>query len=144
MTLTNCNNKEKSFSFFHINSCSLNKIFEKLQNLLQSINTQFHVIAITETQITKNISAIQNIVLSHYSFEHTPTECSARSSLLYAANHLSYKTHSDLNIYKKFELESTFIEIINPKKSNIIVATTYKLPKMDLTEFNNILNNLLK
>ena len=80
MTLTNCNNKEKSFSFFHINSCSLNKIFEKLQNLLQSINTQFHVIAITETQITKNISAIQNIVLSHYFFEHIPTECSARSS----------------------------------------------------------------
>ena len=27
-------NKEKSLSFFRINSCSLNKIFEELQNLL--------------------------------------------------------------------------------------------------------------
>ena len=48
-------------------------------------------------------------------------------------------------IYKKFELESTFIEIINPRKSNIIVGVIYKHPKMDVTDFNNnFLNNLLK
>ena len=51
---------------------------------------------------------------------------------------------SDLNIYKKIELESIFVEIINPKKSNIIVDTIYRHPKMDVTKFNNILNNLLK
>ena len=51
-------NKEKSLSLFHINSCSLNKNFEELQNLLQSTNTQFDVIAITEnqTRITKKTS----------------------------------------------------------------------------------------
>ena len=49
-----------------------------------------------------------------------------------------------MNIYKKFELESTFVEIINPKKSNIIVGTIYRHPEMDVTEFNNIFNNLLK
>ena len=38
-------NKEKSLSLFHINSWSLNKNFEEVQNLLQSTN----VIAITET-----------------------------------------------------------------------------------------------
>ena len=81
--------------------------------------------------------------LSNYSFEHTPTESFAGGILLYIANHLSYKTRSDLNIYKKFELESTF-EIINPKRSNIIVGTIDRHPKMDVTEFNNILNNLLK
>ena len=137
-------NKEKSLSFFHINSCSLNKNFEELQNLLQSTNSQFDVIAITETRIMKNTSVTQNIELSNYSFEHTPTESSAGGTLLYIANHLSYKTRSDLNIYKKFELESTFIEIINPKKSNIIVGAIFRHPKMDVTEFNNILNNLLK
>ena len=42
-------NKEKSLSFFHINSWSLNKKFEELQNSLQSTNIQFDVIAITET-----------------------------------------------------------------------------------------------
>ena len=55
-----------------------------------------------------------------------------------------HNTRSDLNIYKKFEFESTFVEIINPKKSNTILGTIYRHPKMDETKFNNILNNLLK
>ena len=94
-------NKEKPLSFFHINSCSLNKNFEELQNLLQSTNTQFDVIAITETRIMKNISLTQNMKLSNYSIEHTPIESSTGGTLLYIANHLSYKTRCDLNIYKK-------------------------------------------
>ena len=49
-----------------------------------------------------------------------------------------------MNIYKKTELGSTFVEIINPKKSNIVVGAIYRQPKMDVTEFNNILNNMLK
>ena len=121
-----------------MNSCSLNKNFEEPQNLLQCTNINFDVIAITETRITKNVSVTQNIVLNNYFFEHTPT-------LLYIANPLSYKIRNDLKIYKKFELESTFIEIINPRKSNIIVGVIYKHPKMDVTDFNNnFLNNLLK
>ena len=51
--------------------------------------------------------------LNNYLFEFTPTETSAGGTLLYIANHLSYKCHNDLNIYKKNELESTFIEIVN-------------------------------
>ena len=54
----------------------------------------------TETRIMNNISVTQNIELSNYFFEHTPTESSAGGKLLYIANHLSYKTRSDLNIYK--------------------------------------------
>ena len=34
-------------------------------------------------------------------FEFTPSETSACGTLLYIANHLSYKCRSDLNIYKK-------------------------------------------
>ena len=83
--------------------------------------------------------------MNKYSFEHTPTKTSAGGTLLYIANRLSYKICNDLKIYKKFELESTFIEIINPRKSNIIVGVIYKHPKMDVTDFNNnFLNNLLK
>ena len=63
---------------------------------------------------------------------------------MYIANHLSYKPRQDLNIYKKNELESTFIEIMNLKKSNI-VGTIYKHPSMDLTDFNsNYVNSLLE
>ena len=50
-------NKEKSVSLFHLNSCSLNKTFEVLQNLLQSANINFDVVSITESRIIpKNVS----------------------------------------------------------------------------------------
>ena len=42
-------------------------------------------------------------------------------------------------------MESTFIEIVNPKKSNIIVGVICRHPSMDLTDFNgNYLNQLLE
>ena len=61
-------NKQNSLSLFHINSCSLNKNFEELQNLLQSTNINFDVIAITGTRIPKNVSVTQNIVLIYSKF----------------------------------------------------------------------------
>ena len=57
--------------------------------------------------------------MNNFSFEFTPTESSAGGTLLYIANHLSCKPRLDLNIYKSKELESTFIEVLNPKKSNL-------------------------
>ena len=43
------------------------------------------------------------------------------------------------------ELESTFIETLNPKNPNIIVGTIYKHSSMDLTDFDsNYLNNPLE
>ena len=81
--------------------------------------------------------------LNNYSFKFTPTETSVGGTLLYIANHLSYKCCNALNIYKKNELESTFIEIVNLKKSNIIVEVIYRHPSMDLADFNcNYLNKL--
>ena len=73
------------------------------------------------------------------------TETSAGGTLLYIVNHPSYKCHNDLNIYKKSELESTFIEIVNPRKSNIIVGIIFRHPSMDLNAFYcNYLNTLLE
>ena len=137
-------NKNKSLSMFHINSCSLNKNFDDLEYLLKCTNKKFDVVAVSETRITRNTSKLCNISLKNYSVESTPTESTARGTLLYIANHLSYKPRNDLNIYKKSELESTFVEIINPKKSNIIVGVIYRHPSMDVTDFNqNYLNGLL-
>ena len=136
--------KNKSLSLFHINACSLNKNFDDLQHLLSCTKTKFDIIAISETRITKQVSLSNNLNLNNYSFEFTLTETSAGGTLLYIANHLSYKCRNDLNIYKKIELESTFIEIVNPRKSNIIVRVIYRHPSMDLTDFNcNYLNKLL-
>ena len=82
---------------------------------------------------TKNVSLLKNLTLNNYSFQFTPTETCAGGSLLYIANHLSNKCCNDINIYKK-ELESTFIETVKPKKSNIIVGVIDRHPIMDLTD----------
>ena len=82
--------KNKSLSLFYINACSVNKIFDDLQHLLNCTKKSFDIIAISETRITK-ISLSNNLNLNNYSFEFTPTETSASGTLLYIANHLSYK-----------------------------------------------------
>ena len=138
--------KNKSLSLFHINACSLNKNFGDLPHLLSSTQKNFYIIAISETRITKNISLLNNLNFSNYSFEFTPTETSAGGTLLCIANDLSYQCCNDLNIYKKNELESTFIEIVNLKKSNI-VGVIYRHPSKDLIDFNynyKLLENISK
>ena len=92
----------------------------------------------------KKTSLTSNISLNNCSFEFKPTESTAGETLLYITNHLSYKSRNDLNLYKANQLESTFIEIINSKKSNIFVGCLYKHSVMDITDFNkNYLNSLL-
>ena len=56
---------------------------------------------------------------------------------LYIASPLSYKPRSDLNIYQANQLESTFVEINNPNKSNIVIGCVYKHPNMDVLDFKN-------
>ena len=45
----------------------------------------------------------------------------------------------------KNKLESTFIETVNPRKSNIVVGAIYRHPSMNPADFNcNYLNKLLE
>ena len=66
-----------------------------------------------------------------------PTESSAGGTLLYIAILVSYKPCPDINIYKLNQLKSTFIEIINPRKSNNVIGSLYKHPNMDFLDFKN-------
>ena len=79
-----------------------------------------------------------------YSYESCPLESAAGGTLLYIINHVSYDPRNDLCIDKSAELELTFIEILNPKKTNVIVGCIYLHPHMDLHEFSDYyVNNLL-
>ena len=103
-------NKNKSLCpIFHINACSHNKNFDNLQYILSSAKNYFDIIRLTDTRITKQLYLLNNLNLNNYSYEFTPTETTPGGTLLYIANHLSYKCYNDLNI-------SAFIEIVNPKK----------------------------
>ena len=65
-------------------------------------------------------------------------------ALFYIANNLLYEPRQSFNIYKMSELESAFIEEINPQNRKIIIGSIYKHPTMDLDDINNnFLNKLI-
>ena len=119
-------------SLFHINTCSLSKNIEELAYQLDETKTDFDVVGISESRIKKYKCPINSINLNGDSHESCPTESAAGDTLLYISNNLSHKPRNDLCIYKSAELESTFIEILNPKKTNVIVGCIYRHPHMDL------------
>ena len=114
--------KNSCLSLFHINTCSLNKAFEDLEYFIKSTNINFNIIVISDTRILKDTNILKNVNMLNFSFEFTLTESTAGVTLLYIADHLAYQKRNDLNSYKINNLESTFTEITNPNKSNIIVG----------------------
>ena len=129
---------DKSFlSLFHLNTCSLSKNIDDFEHLIQSAKTDFDIMAVSESRITKNKLPPIDISIPNYNYKFCPTEASAGATLIYIRNHLSYKTRNDLKIYKSLKLESTFIEICNPRKTNIIIGRICKHPNMNINEFND-------
>ena len=129
-------NNNKMFSIFHLNVASLTLNFDDLHTMLSTLNIDFDVIGITETRIKKHSPSTSNLNINGYSVEDTPTESSAGGTRLYISDKISYKRRSDLELSKDCEIESTFIEIINNNKINIIVGCIYRHPSMSVKEFN--------
>ena len=82
--------KKNSLSLFHINACSLSKIFDDLEYLLKTTNTNFNIIATSETRILKNTKIVKNNNIPNFSHKFTP-ESTAGGTLLYIAYHLAYQ-----------------------------------------------------
>ena len=83
--------------------------------------------------------------MNNYNLYQTPTESTSGGSLIYVSDRLKSKSRNDISIYKPKELESTFIEIINPRKKNTIIGCIYRHPCMLVDDFNeNYLTPLLK
>ena len=131
-------------SLFQINTCFPYKNTEKPEYLLDKTKIHFEVIGISEWRIKKDKSRKYSINLKGYSHESCPKEFAADDNLLYISNNLSCKPRNDLCIYKSTELDSNFIEILSPKKTNVIAGCIYHHSHMDVNEFNGYyINNLL-
>ena len=66
--------------------------------------------------------------------------------LLYIGSHLFDNPHHDLNIYKAKQLESTFAEIIIPKKVilSLVVFTNIKMRMLLILLKNNYLSQIFE
>ena len=77
------NFKRKTLSFFHMNVSSLTKNVDHFNILLNDLNVNFDIVAITESRIKKDSPSPVNLHLDKYLVEQTPTETSAGGTLLY-------------------------------------------------------------
>ena len=120
--------KSKCLSFFHLNVSSLSKHFDNFNHLINILKLEFDILGISESRILKSQSLNTNVSLQNYVIEQTSTKSTAGGPLLYINKRHSYKTHPDLTIYKRKKLESIFVEVFLPKKSNLIVGSICKNP----------------
>ena len=111
--------------------------------MLKCTNKNFDIAAVSETRISKKTSLTSSINLNNYSLETTLTESTAGGTMLYISDRLSYKPRIDLNMYKKNQLGSTFVEIINSKKKEPCRLLCLKHLNMDVLDFNSLINQLL-
>ena len=91
------------YSYFIKMHVLLKGNFDDFQHILSCTTKTFDVIAISEKNITKQISLSNNLNLNYY-FEFTPTETFTGGTILYIINHLSYERCNNLNIYKKVNM----------------------------------------
>ena len=88
--------KKKSLFLLHVNACFLNKNFYHQRHLFSCTKKNFGIIGISERRIPKQVSLLNNLNVTNYSFDFTQTETSSGDTLLYIANHLWYKCRNDL------------------------------------------------
>ena len=108
-----------------------------LNIILSDLNVSFDILAITETRIKRDSWSPINLQLNNYSIEHTPIESSAGGTLLYINKKLSYQLRNDPRLCDPGKIESTFIEIICSKPTNVIVGYIYKHPALPTNDFTN-------
>ena len=127
-----------TLSFFHLNINSLYKHFDTFSTLLNDLKHNFKIIAITETRITESSKTTHNFDIPGYSSISNETESSAGGTAIYINNTIKFKPRIDLSnsMYSSRQLESTFIEIALPRKTNVIVGCIYKHPHFSTSEFN--------
>ena len=82
---------KSSFSLFHLNTSSLSKNIDEFEHLIQSTKTDFDIIAVSESRMTKNKLPPIDTSIPNYCYEFCPTEANADGTLIYIKNHLSYK-----------------------------------------------------
>ena len=88
-----------------MNVSSLTKNFDDFNILLNDLNVNFDILAITESRIKKDSSSPINLHLDKYSVEQTPTETSAGGTLLYINKRLSYQLRNNLKLYHPGKIE---------------------------------------
>ena len=124
-------------SFFHLNINSLNLHFDELEVFLNSLNCNFDVIGLSETRILFDTTLIPS--LPGYKSFCTPTKALHGGTSLFISDKLNSCRRSVLESIMNSPklLESTFAEINQFNRPNIVVGTIYRHHALSPHEFSH-------
>ena len=94
---------------------------DEFTELLSDLKINFKIIEITESRLTTKKDPMNNINISGYNTEHTPTKSNKVGALLYISKELNYKSRNDLKLNKDKNLASVFIEVLSKSDKNTII-----------------------
>ena len=141
-------NKSENFSIFHYNICSLQGNFYKLEILLDNLEHQFDVIALTETwHMKNNVNFTPGILSGYQKYEGLAGLSKKGGCGVCIKDTIPYITRPDLRInFKntKSKFEVLWLEIISPLKDSILIEVIYRHPKQKDKKFLQYLSTTLK
>ena len=115
----------KYFSIFHLNIPSLQLHIDELRSFLSNLKHRFKVMSISETRL-HDVKPLVNIDMDGYSFEHTPTSSQCGGTGIYIRDKFEYDLLEKFSVSHPNISESTFIEIKNKSKRNIVIGSIYR------------------
>ena len=144
-TFRDKNGNNIKLSMFHLNIRSIPDQFTELTTLLSKLDTDLKIIAISETWIKPH--HIGYNIPNYYLEQNLRLKKIGGGVALYLHNVLHYRLRNDLKIGNDSDsINSVYIEIDKStagRKHNIIVGIVYRPPWVDLSYFNELLNNVL-
>ena len=141
-------NKSENFSIFHSNICSIQGNFDKLEILLDNLEHQFDIIALTETwHMEEDVNFTPGIPQGYQKDEGLVGLSKKGGCGVYIKDTIPYTIRPDLSLNFKntqSEFEALWLEIISPNKDSILVGVTYRHPKQKDKGFFQFLSTTLK
>ena len=128
--------------FHHSNIKGLESKLDNLNEFLSGISYKIDVIALTETSEIEDTGFLSNVEMDEYQKFHTASKSSKGVTAIYVNKNFATIERLDLNI-NSLEYKSMWIEIKNKMSKNIIIASIYRHPHNNFTEFFQYLENCL-
>ena len=137
-------NIKSNFSLIHLNIRSITNKFDHFKELLDSLDTEFKIIGLSETWLNDNTNdAGFDLPTCNYVGTNRTNKKGAGVGI-YTAKQLKYKIRKDLNTNIEETIESVFIEISISAGKNIIVGVIYRPPNNKIEIFQNALNEIIE
>ena len=105
-------------------------IFEDLQCSITDSSLDFNILCISETSQKENVEFHKNIMLPNFQKPYSTVSKSGRGgTAIYISNNVEAMERYDIKI-SNLEFESTWVEIKDDKRKNIIIYSIYNNQKI--------------